>query len=205
VKLQPKIGDGILMMNDLKSTAYHEAGHAVMAWFCENRLGIITIKPDGSNAGSIQHQEDGPFPSLVDGHIWADQEIELTNGTKRPATAIELKFDDFASGVADKFNATEKEVLIAAAGEGAEKKFEPDGFNPIQSSQDWENVSGALEQLGGGARERLYSAAENLFDNPIVWAAVSALANELLARETLSSSEAILIIRQAIKLHLSQV
>jgi hypothetical protein len=193
------------MMNELKSTAYHEAGHAVIAWLCENRLGIITVKLEGAKLGYIQHDEDGPFPSLVDGLFWGDQKIELTDGTERPATAIELKFNEFASGVADHFTAYEKDVLIAAAGEVAQKKFEPDGFHPDHSSQDWGEVFEALEQLGGGARERLLSATENLFENPMVWAAVCALANELSARETLSSSEAISIMRQAFKHHLGQV
>jgi ATP-dependent Zn protease len=192
------------MMNELKCTAYHEAGHAVMAWFCEHRLRTSTIKPEGTNAGNIQHGEHAPPASLVDSHIWDDPTIALVDGALQKLTAIELQFDNFASEISDRFTANEKEVLIAAAGEVAQKKLEPKSFQPIHSSQDWGSVFESLEQLERGARERLYNATERLMDDPIVWAAVRALSAELLARETLSSSDAIAAMRRAIKHHLNQ-
>ena len=175
-----------------------------MAWFCENELGTVTIKPEGTCAGRLQHREYAPLPSLVDGDIWGDQRLELIDGTIRQLTVIELQFNDFADEISSRFTAIEKDVLIAAAGEVAQKKFKPESFHLIHSSHDWETVIEALERLDGGARERLYKATEGLLDDPMVWAAVRALADELLARETLSSSDAILVMRQAIKHHLSQ-
>ncbi len=190
------------MMNELKSTAYHEAGHAVMAWFCENELGTITIKPEGMNAGGIKHRDYAPFPSLVDGHFLNNQELELVDGTIRKP--IELQFNAFVSGTFDHFTVNEKAVLIAAAGEVAQKKFSPESFHPYQTAQDWADVFKALEHTDGGARERLYNATEGILDDPLVWAAVNAVADELLARETLSSSDAIAAMRRAIKHHLNQ-
>ena len=47
--------------NALLSTAYHEAGHAVIAWLCNHTLGEVTIRRDrqGGNLGKVQHSEYG--------------------------------------------------------------------------------------------------------------------------------------------------
>ena len=46
---------------DLKATAYHEAGHAVIAWLCDHTLGEITIRPNHERGfdGNVQHNDAG--------------------------------------------------------------------------------------------------------------------------------------------------
>lgn len=194
------------MMNQRESTAYHEAGHAVVAWLCHCAIGVVTIKSDGTFSGSVQQSEYGNGPSLVDGYFWCngpdDYTLELTDGTMRRPTAIELQLYNFSSELYERFTSEEIEVLVTAAGEVAQKKADPDGFHPYHSSKDWEDVYETLEHLGDGARDRLYKSTEDLLNDPIVWVTVDALAKELLARETMSGDDAIGVMRQAIEHHL---
>ena len=48
-------------LGGLELTAYHEAGHVVVAWLCDHMLGKSTIRPDHENGilGGVQHSDQG--------------------------------------------------------------------------------------------------------------------------------------------------
>ena len=45
----------------LRAAAYHEAGHAVLAFRRELDIGLVTILPGGRSLGSVIYEDYGPF------------------------------------------------------------------------------------------------------------------------------------------------
>ena len=196
----------------LQSIAYHEAGHAVVAWLCGHSLGEVTIRPDTAKGtlGNIQHDEQGsndlfepfelePYADAPGGWV-----VRTGDTTTRHLTDDErhgLELSERLSGQ----DLDEQHVMIAAAGEAAERKFSPETVEPEQSQDDWKSVFQSLERLTvkrqlsqGKVRSKLTAQTVSLLDDPLVWRMVEAVADALLAKQTLSADEVRRAIREAV-------
>ena len=141
-----------------ETTAWHEAGHAMMAVLCGGTIERVTIEPP---------DDDGPVR-------YGDTVTRWSGMSPRQLA--------------------EAEVRVSLAGPVAEmifcgKRMELDGVK--EWSGDWAtamNAARALSKNDSSARKLLNVVSEEIyrtFDCANAWAAVSAIADELLAHETL--------------------
>jgi len=139
-------------------TAYHEAGHCVMAMMVGGNVEVASISPDRS---------DRPLHGIVQ-----------VRWDRRPSF--------------------ESECLVALAGLAAEMVYRQEPFHP-GSVAEWSEDWGIAWDLAGlrvsdeEKRVRLLEALTvkiyQLFHRDYVWNAVAALADELLAHETIYEPE----------------
>lgn len=187
----------------LQSTAYHEAGHAVVAWLCDHDLGEVTICPDRHRGtlGNVQHNEEGsnelfeideiePYADAPGGFV-----VRTGDQAGRHLTADERHWFELRERLSGQ-DIDEQHVMIAAAGEAAERRYSPESVEPEQSQDDWKSVFQSLERLTEKrgtlmeeTRAKMIARATSLLDDPLVWRMVEAIANALLAKETLTPKE----------------
>lgn len=151
-----------------QATAYHEAGHAVVAFF----LGVgfrkktLTIIPDKTSAGSFQHHT--AFPGI---------NPEWDNSGRARLQA-------------------EKSVMISLAGGAAQKRFSQQSYRSWQNRGDRENAIDVLTHFVGDSAELtayyrlLEIRTKNMLNRPGVWPCIEDLAQGLLKKKTLSAKEA---------------
>ncbi|MDX1948330.1 MAG: hypothetical protein SFU86_23270 [Pirellulaceae bacterium] len=148
----------------MEETAYHEAGHAFMAVRLGGRVRSLTIEPD---------RDDGP-------QRFGDAQIAW-----RRDRMTEKEF----------YN---KLVLVALAGPVAEMVYRGEPLHPgfvAEWASDWQAAWQAAETLLPNQHQRLIfleEAAGQLYRQlrqDEHWAAIAALADILLAHETLEWSE----------------
>ncbi len=214
--------EGVALMQkraDLKATAYHEAGHAVIAWLCDHTLGEITIRPNHERGfdGNVQHNDAGcndlfGFRELaLDPDAPGGWAVRTGEATTRHLTEHErhwlhlherLGLDGREFGPAGFW---EPEVMIAAAGQEAQRRFDPDSVEPHQSEHDWDSIHESLERLAEkrgesmeAIRANLTARTAELLSDPMVWRVVRAIAKGLLESETLNDQEVTAIIRQTV-------
>lgn len=147
----------------LWSTAYHEAGHAVMAWHERVRLTSITIEPDGEFLGAVRH-------------------ADLFRGVRLDAD----RSDRARLRV-------ERRVRVCLAGGIAEKPFNPKGYRRWSCGADHEQALDALEHLCRSAAEveawcRLLDI-QTQYALDLHWPMVEGLAGVLIERSTLRGGE----------------
>lgn len=143
------------------ATAYHEAGHAVVA--VEERLGIrlVTIVPNEELLGFVL---EAPLPRDFKPDIGMNSRIR---------------------------NRIESEARVCFAGHIAQKRAYPrshrlDGRD-IQRAVDLVSYLVPQSKVLGAYLNLLYLQAENLVD--FNWQEIEAVANALLERDTISGSE----------------
>lgn len=196
-----------------ESVAYHEAGHAVVAWLCDHDLEVTTIRPDPDKGtlGEIEHDEQGSNELFDPFELHPSEDapygfvVVLTGETSwRFLTGDEIDLLELRDRLSDR-HATEQHVMIAAAGEATERRYAPETVKPEQSGRDWESVSEHLEHLaekrGKSHREvrsDLTAETTSLLDDPLVWRMVEGVADALLAQETLTSTEVTRAIRAVV-------
>ena len=95
--------------------------------------------------------------------------------------------------------------MIAAAGQEAQRKFDPGSVEPHQSAGDWDDVYESLETLtvlreetADTIRADVITRTVEVLTDPLVWQVVTAIAKGLLESETLKSQEVTTIIRQTV-------
>ncbi len=156
-------------MSDL--AAYHESGHAIMAIQMGAQVRSITIQPDW---------DDGP-------ERYADAQIAWP-------------IDHFSER-----ELHEKMVLVALAGPVAEMLYRGEPLHPgfvAEWAADWKLAWDAAKLLVASDQKRLTyleqvaSQLYRLFDREDQWAALAALADNLLAHETLEGEEVEAIVGQ---------
>ncbi len=144
-------------------TAYHEAGHAPMATLLGGRVERVTIDPDN---------DDGPAR-------YGDTRIR------------------WRKGLGDKEHA-EKLVRVSLAGPVAEMIYTGDPYHPgmvAEWAADWRDAWNAAALLQPNERKRLDHLEQTSIQlyhrmrRDDLWAALAALADNLLAHETLETEE----------------
>ena len=152
-------------------TAYHECGHALMAVLLDGIIEQVTIEPD---------DDDGPAR-------FGDTQIRWG---REPGDSREF---------------AEKAVRVSLAGPVAEMVYSGDPWHPglvAEWAQDWRQAWEAATILHADQRnrlaylERVSVELHRLFQRDDVWAALAALADHLLAHETLAGEEVAEIVGQ---------
>lgn len=163
------------MSRKIERTAYHEAGHAVASYHLHVAFSYISITPDEDSWGHVKHPKLSNFKPE-----WDDSPI-----------------------VADRI---ERMILTSLAGQVAEGKF-ANRHNWRGSGEDWQSVINLASYSAGDDEvlstyvNYLWARAKALFNRPYLWAAVEAVAKELLIRKKMGSQLTRKIIRKAIDDH----
>lgn len=164
------------MKSKLERTAYHEAGHAVVSYWTERAITVVSIKPD-KEAGTLGHVRSMKLKG-----VWIP-DVEPERYRKR----------------------MEKMIMVNFAGMEAERLI-GSRYNWVGASQDWKNATDWAMYLTEGDvdevplyLEWLRHKTKRLLQKPYLWHAVEALKEELLKRETIKGKDAKIIIREAIK------
>jgi ATP-dependent Zn protease len=148
----------------MEPTAYHEAGHAYVAVYLGAKVRSVTIDPDN---------DDGPARFGDTQIIW------------RRSRLSEKQF-------------RERAIQVSLAGPVAEMLYTGDPFHPglvAEWAHDWQAAWELAELLFVDERKRLSYLEDltgvlyRLLDSEPHWSAVAALADNLLAHETLESEE----------------
>ena len=159
-----------------QATAYHEAGHAVAAFFMEKPLTMVTIQPDRAQASS--------------GHCHAEHLLAESHPDYDDSDEVRMRI--------------EREVFYLLAGYAVQRAFNPRSCRHYHASEDHHGVVDLLSYVSGSNEEltaylklmeirvRQFVAAQDK------WIAISALASALLDRTTLTGEEASNIIRKAL-------
>jgi hypothetical protein len=148
-----------------KATAYHEAGHAFMAWFLRVGLKKVTIVPREGSAGRCHHEKllRGKHPEVDDSN---------------PARLRK-----------------EKLIMVALAGPIAQQLYNPRSYRRHHAMRDHQTAAEVVENLSRSSEEAnayiewLQIRTKDRLREPANWGAVQALANELLRRSTLEGRE----------------
>ena len=150
----------------LKSTAYHEAGHAVLKFEFDLKIEKVTIVRDGDCLGSVKG--------------------------KRAVTSRQVDKDNFGMARLK----AEKDVMVMLAGGIAQKKFDPKTYKRDHCRSDfqsaWEMLSffSRSEKETVAYREYLKLRTENfIVCRPYRWKMIQAVAEELLLRQTLTGQQ----------------
>jgi ATP-dependent Zn protease len=150
--------------------AYHEAGHALMAILLGGEVRLLTIEPDN---------DDGPDRQGDTQVLWR------------------------RSGMSDREFA-ETAVQVNLAGPVAEMIYLGDPYHPgliAEWAADWEDAWQAAERIHRDERqrleflERMSVQLHRRFRQEQMWAALAALADNLLAHETLEAEQVEEIVR----------
>jgi ATP-dependent Zn protease len=151
--------------------AYHEAGHALMALILGGEVQLVTIEPD---------HDDGPQRQGDTQVLW-----RRTRMSER----------DFAV----------RAVQVSLAGPVAEMIYAGDPYHPALVSAwaaDWRAAWSSAAVLHAGDRQRLVYLEQTSIQlyrrlkQDDHWAAVAALADHLLAHESLEGDEVVEIVNQ---------
>lgn len=157
---------------DAQSSAYHEAGHAVVAWYHNIDLEVITLGAPEDEMGRTRHAN--PL-----------QGVDTAWGTS----------------VADRIR-MEQLVGVCLAGPLAQRKFSLVGFRRTHAEDDWQQAVDLLsyfvvthEELEAYFR-LLEIQTRNLLGLDFIWNSITNLATVLLQCQTLSGAEANHIIQE---------
>jgi len=163
----------------VKQTAYHEAGHAVAGYELHVPFRYVTIIPN---------EEQGSA-----GHILYSSLRPDFDSARYEMTEFQLR------------RIIEPRIICALAGEAAQSGL-TGRRHLLTATKDYHDaIDFALVATGGNPDEAgayctwLYYRAVGVVRNPLVWAAIEALAGALLEQKTVSSREARRIIKSAIQ------
>ena len=117
-------------------TAYHEAGHAVIAWLCNHEVISVTIRPDeeAGSLGTMRHDENSlselfaPFKLTKNPNAPGAWLFRTSDTTGRPLTNKEQRWETLSEEFLE-IEPLERDLLVAAAGEQAERKL---GTVPVE-------------------------------------------------------------------------
>lgn len=155
----------------METTAYHESGHALLAIMLGARVRSMTIDPD---------RDDGP-------ERYGDTQIRWRKSR--------LSVRQHAGNV----------VQVCLAGPVAEMVYTGDPYHPgliPEWAADWRAAWEAAEPLHANEKQRLDYLEQvsiqlyHLLKRDDIWAALAALADHLLANETLEGEEIEDVVRE---------
>ncbi|MEJ0068308.1 MAG: hypothetical protein WDO24_05775 [Pseudomonadota bacterium] len=163
-----------------EATAYHEAGHAMMAFLEDVRVKRISIKPNAESTGRVLHAE-----------------------VMRRSDSDMVRYgagESVAKGWRARLR-IESLVRICLAGPIAQRTFNPRTWRAHHGASDHDLAIRALELLASSDRQikayqhLLVVQVEEAVMMPMRWSCVQALAAALLENEELVCDEAVSIIR----------
>ena len=151
------------MDNDLDEvTAYHEAGHAVMSVLMGGRVLRVTIEPPDDDGVARYGETMTQWPPMATADVW---QAEICVSLAGPVAEMLYTSDS---------------VAISEMPEWA-----MDWQNALATAKAWKRNSVAAQKLLKQSQDRI----EHLFGQDHAWAAVSAVADELLAHQTLEAEQ----------------
>ena len=149
----------------LESTAYHEAGHAVVTIAHNVRVHSVSIipDPDEESLGHIKHSN--------------------------PLRGIDFEWDNSIRAR----DRGEKLVEICMAGPIAQKRYNPKGYRHYNASSDHEEALNVLYKMSGSKEEieawwKLLEVRTGALVN-LKWREIEHIAEALLDRHTLTAQE----------------
>jgi len=163
--------------HSLKLTAYHEAGHAVMAYWLRKRIRHVTVIPN-SDDNTLGHFKQGKAPNFL-----RDADCD-----RSPKIRMEL----------------EKLAMVDLAGQAAEYLL-TGRKHKAGSEEDNHHALNCLSYLTGSTEELeaywnwLAIRAKATLKIPALWQAIQTLAVELLNKKYIGGRRAHQIIQEAIK------
>jgi hypothetical protein len=149
----------------LKTTAYHEAGHAVFAWYKGIKIKRVTIIPDADSAGHVHHAK-----------VIKGRSPELDNSARNRVRM-------------------ENQIMISLAGLIAQRIWNPRTCRTYQCRSDHQTaVDVAMTYCGSGKQATaflryLHVCVDEFLRSPGIWRRVQGLAVELLRRNTMTGEE----------------
>ena len=151
----------------VRSTAYHEAGHAVVAGYFSLSAYYISIdQKKGESDGCAYYQNP-----LVD--------IDLN---RNHSDEVHLK--------------AEKLIIICLAGPAAQRHYNPKGVRKYHAEDDMEIVDKLMMRFAGGSKETMKAHHKwlslrtlDIVSDPIHWRTISRLAEALIERGSLNKEE----------------
>lgn len=156
------------MNNDLKATAYHEAGHAVIAYLHGRRFKCVSIQPSEDCNGFVEY-----YDARIIG--------EILSGTHCNCWLLEHPDEEMLIVV--------RSILSAMAGRIAQEMGVPGSVEPGQMESDRELLAELLLRCNpeSGWNEAEEAVRLELKDN---WYLVEGLARSLVKRKTLNGRAA---------------
>lgn len=149
----------------IRSTAYHEAGHAVIAYHQRLKVYSATIRPDDDSSGRVRSQ----FPSLE---------------------GVHLDYDDIPPRIRDRM---ERNARMSLAGGIAQRQFNPRSLRHYHGHSDRHSAVNLISYLTGSNKELvawinlLRVQTEGLVKKH--WPEIEAVANALIEYETLTGRQ----------------
>jgi len=161
----------------LQSTAYHEAGHAVVAWREGIRVNSISIVPEKDSQGHTSHAN--------------------------PLRGLNLEWDD-SDKVRFRM---ERAIMVCLAGPLSQHKYCPKGFRKYHAQADWEAATDLLTYMAPGLEyfsaywNLLEVRTKAILEMEHIWQAVTFLATALLDKPMMKSKEIRAIILDGVQPH----
>jgi hypothetical protein len=151
----------------VRSTAYHEAGHAFVACYFRLATHSISIEPEkGESDGHVRYQN--------------------------PLAGVDLN-RDYSDEARFK---VEKLMIICFAGPAAQRYYNPKGVRKYHAEHDMEIVDKLMMRFAGGSKETMKAhhkwlslRALDIVSNPEYWQTISNLAEALIERGSLNKEE----------------
>jgi ATP-dependent Zn protease len=147
----------------LAASAYHEAGHAFMAWRLRLAIMRITVVPKGDTSGLTVHSN--------------------------PLRGISLEWDDSDRARMR----TERAIKVCLAGPAAQRMYNPRSWRRYHGESDHDRaVDLALRMWGSGEQALLYLRLLGnsvRTDLSLWWRSVDALAATLIEKRVLNGSQ----------------
>ena len=159
-------------MKDKRSTAYHEAGHAVVQAHFGLTIKKVTIVQHGESLGHMK------------GRMATNSSIEYDNNSGRAQLGVE------------------RDVMVFLAGRAAQREFMPRSVRSYHGRSDYKWAAELLGRLASGEELPVYFKlleirVKGFVKKPLVRAQIEGVAKELLIRKTLTDKQVKAVIQDA--------
>jgi hypothetical protein len=171
--------------NPSENTAYHEAGHAVVA--CALGADVGTVAIEGDKEGEVTSNVKGlTLPQKIKVAFAGPLAETKHRAAREWATQVRFDLSDPMTDVVRLVREPEyiecsscilRACFITAAGEP--KSFIVNDPNVFSDFDEDDVISRLASHLGGGEEQQLLKETRELLDQPAVWAQVRTVAEEL--------------------------